>query len=102
MCLKLNAKFLIDDSLENALKCVNHPNPTPVLLFGNNAWNQREAKFKAIEDELSFEERVAREGGREFLKNEIVDIPSHLPLTRVPNWEGVVAWAEAALKDGKA
>ena len=83
------------------MKCVNHANPTPVLLFGNNAWNQREAKYADIKDELSFEERVAREGGRQFLENDVVDIPSHLPLTRVPDWTGVIAWAEGAVKDGK-
>ena len=41
ICFKLGAKFLVDDSLENLLKCANHTNPTPVLLFGRNQWNLR-------------------------------------------------------------
>ncbi|KAJ3552817.1 hypothetical protein NM688_g3952 [Phlebia brevispora] len=101
VCLQLGAKFLIDDSLENALKCIKHPQPTQVLLFGNNAWNKREASYKDIKDELSFEERLKKEGGREFWKEEEVEIPAHLPLTRVPDWEGVVAWAEVALREGR-
>lgn len=71
-----------------------------MLLFGNNAWNQREAKYGSIKDEVSFEERLRRENGRQFWLDEIVTIPAHLPLTRVPDWAGVVAWAEAALKNG--
>lgn len=101
VCLTIGAKFLIDDSLENALKCAKHPQPTPVLLFGNNAWNQREAKYGAIEDEMSFEARLKKEGGREFWKDEVVHIPAELPITRVPDWKAVVAWAEAALLEGR-
>ena len=100
VCLKIGAKFLVDDSLENALKCARHKQPTPALLFGNNAWNQREAKYGDIQDEVSFEERLRKENGRQFWIEENVEIPAHLPLTRVPDWAGVVTWAEAALKNG--
>lgn len=101
VCLKLGAKLLIDDSLENALKCVNHPQPTPTLLFGDNAWNQRAVSYKNIGNELSFEERLKRENGRKFWEDEVVNIPEHLPLTRVPDWEGIIAWVEAALSEGR-
>ncbi|PSR80711.1 hypothetical protein PHLCEN_2v6627 [Hermanssonia centrifuga] len=101
VCLKLKAKVLIDDSLENALKCALHPQPTPVLLFGNNAWNQRESKYGDMKEELSFEERLKKEGGREFWKEENVKIPEGVPLTRVTDWTGVVQWVEAALQGGK-
>lgn len=101
VCKKLNAKFLVDDSLENALKCVTHPEPTPVLLFGDNAWNQRESKYTNIKDELSFAQRLEKEGGREFWKDEVAKIPEGVPLTRVKNWEEVIQWVESQRKEGK-
>lgn len=101
VCKKLGAKFLIDDSLENALKCATHENPTPVLLFGYNAWNQRESKYEDIKEELSFEQRLEKEGGREFWKDEVVVLPEGVPLKRVKNWEEVLQWVETQRRDGK-
>lgn len=101
MCKKLNAKFLVDDSLENALKCATHAEPTPVLLFGDNAWNQRESKYTDIKDELSFAQRLEKEGGREFWKDEVTAIPEGVPLTRVKNWGEVIQWVESQRREGK-
>ena len=92
---------MIDDSIENSLKCVHANPPVPVLLFGNNEWNQRESKYSNINEELSFEQRLAQEGGREFWKEEKVHIPEGAPLTRVNGWDEVVAWVEAAKDEGR-
>ncbi|KAI0803115.1 hypothetical protein BC629DRAFT_1491838 [Irpex lacteus] len=101
ICVKLGAKFLVDDSLENSLKCATHPTPTPVLLFGKNEWNQRLSKYNDIKDEQSFEQRLEKEGGREFWKEENIVIPEGIPLTRVDNWEGVLRWVEEQRSQGK-
>lgn len=89
---------MIDDSLENGLKCAKATPPVPILLFGDNQWNQREAKYANIKDELSFDERLKKEGGREFWKDENVTIPEGLPLVRVKGWQDVVRWVEANIK----
>ncbi|KAI0706061.1 hypothetical protein BC835DRAFT_1311935 [Cytidiella melzeri] len=101
ICAKLGAKFLVDDSLENSLKCATHSTPTPVLLFGKNEWNQRLSKYSNIKEELSFEQRLAKEGGREFWKDENVVIPQDIPLTRVDDWAGVLRWVEEQRSLGK-
>lgn len=92
---------MIDDSLENCLKCVHADPPVPTLLFGDNAWNQRESKYTDIKAELSFDQKLEKEGGREFWKEEVVELPKGAPLTRVKGWDEVVAYVEAAKKDGK-
>ncbi|KAI0651534.1 hypothetical protein C8Q79DRAFT_1004822 [Trametes meyenii] len=100
VCRKLKAKFLIDDSAENATKCVTSSPPVPVLLFGDNAWNQRVAHYNDFKKELSFEEKFAREGGREFWKEEKVEVPEGAPLTRVKGWDEVLQWVEKHRADG--
>lgn len=94
VCHKLGAKLLIDDSIENALKCLHADPPVPVLLFGDREWNKRESKYENINTELSFEQRLEKEGGREFWKEENVEIPEGAPLTRVNDWVELVAWVE--------
>lgn len=92
---------MIDDSIENALKCVNASPPVPTLLFGDNEWNKRESKYSDINAELSFAQKLEKEGGREFWKEEKVVVPEGAPLTRVKDWTEVVAWVEEAQKAGK-
>ena len=94
----MGAKFLIDDSLENALKCVNHIPPIQVLLFGDNQWNKRESKYSDIKTELSFAQRLEKEGGRKFWKDEEVQIADDASLRRVTGWDEVVAWVEEQRK----
>lgn len=101
MCHRLKAKLMIDDSIENCLKCVHADPPVPTLLFGENAWNERESKYSDIKTEMSFDQRLEKEGGREFWKEEKVELPAGAPLTRVKGWDEVVAYVEAAKKDGK-
>jgi len=97
VCHKLGAKFMIDDSMENALKCARADPPVPVLLFGEYAWNEREAKFGDMREEMSFEERLKKEGGREFWHDDDVkELPKGL--IRVKNWEEVVRWVQENVK----
>ncbi len=87
--------------MENSLKCVKHAPPIQVLLFGDNQWNKLESKYTDIETELSFAQRLEKEGGREFWKDEEVQIPTDASLKRVDTWEEVVAWVEEQRKGGK-
>ena len=102
VCRRIGAKFLIDDSVENAIKCVTADPPVPVLLFGDYAWNQRLATYKNIKDVVSFEEKLKQEGGREFWKEESADkqIPPGVPLTRVKGWSEVLEWVKAKKAEG--
>ena len=103
MCRRLGAKVLIDDSVQNALMCVTTDPPVPVLLFGNHQWNQRVGRYSDITNEMSFEEKLAREGGREFWKEESADkeVPPGAPLTRVKGWAEVLEWVEKQMAEGK-
>ncbi|KAI0757327.1 hypothetical protein C8Q80DRAFT_1133095 [Daedaleopsis nitida] len=98
VCRKIGAKFMIDDSIENALKCVTADPPVPVLLFGDYQWNQRVGRYLNVKDEVSFEEKLKREGGREYWKEESAnlekEIPPGAPLTRVKNWGDILDWVE--------
>ena len=53
-------------------------------------------RYSNIASETSFEEKLRREGGREFWKEESVDkeIPPGAPLTRVKGWKEVLEWVE--------
>ena len=103
MCRRLSAKVLIDDSVQNALMCVTTDPPVPVLLFGDHQWNQRVGRYSDITKETSFEEKLAREGGREFWKEESADkeVPPGAPLTRVKGWAEVLEWVEKQMAEGK-
>ncbi|CCM00320.1 uncharacterized protein FIBRA_02350 [Fibroporia radiculosa] len=94
VCKTLGAKLMIDDSLENSLKCMRSDPPQPVLLFGDYQWNKREANYSHIEDESSYEERVKKEGGNDFLITDVTTIPSGRWLTRVKDWTEVVQWVK--------
>ncbi|KAI0728549.1 hypothetical protein C8Q72DRAFT_779596 [Fomitopsis betulina] len=97
VCKKLGAKLMIDDSLENALKCIQADPPVTILLFGDYEWNKRSGTYKHINDEVSFEERTKREGGREWWHDDDAIIPEGAPLTRVNNWAEVVEWVQKNL-----
>ncbi|KAI8995432.1 hypothetical protein BD414DRAFT_479513 [Trametes punicea] len=101
VCRKIGAKFIVDDSIENGLKCVTTEPKVPVLLFGDYQWNQRVAHYGNIKKEVSFEEKLKREGGREFWKEEKVEVPEGAPLTRVKNWDEVLQWVEKQKTEGK-
>ncbi|KAI0823079.1 hypothetical protein BC628DRAFT_1365302 [Trametes gibbosa] len=101
VCRKIGAKFLIDDSAENALKCVTADPPVPVLLFGDYAWNQHAAHYDDVKKEVSFAEKFEREGRREFWKEDKLTVPAGAPLTRVKNWREVIDWVERQKAEGK-
>ena len=92
---------MIDDSVENCLKCINADPPVPTILFGDREWNKRESKYGDISTELSFAQKFEKEGGREFWKEERVVIPESAPLKRVRDWAEAVAWVEEAKRSGK-
>ena len=54
-----------------------------------------------IKDELSFAQRLEKEGGREFWKDENTVIPDGVPLTKVKDWKEVIAWVEEQREQGK-
>jgi len=101
VCHKIGAKILIDDSLENTMKCAEATPPVPALLFGDFAWNQRESHYDDIKTELSFDQRMEKEGGHEWWKDEKVVIPEGVPLIRVKDWEAVVQWVEQERHAGR-
>ena len=105
MCRRLGALLMIDDSVENALKCVTADPPVPVLLFGDYMWNQRVGRYSDITKETSFEDKLKREGGREFWKDDSValekEIPPDAPLTRVKDWNEVLEWVEKKTAEGQ-
>lgn len=86
---------MIDDSSENALQCAIAKPATPVLLFGDYEWNKRISSPSDNRDEMTFKERERIEG-REFWKNEKLEVPEGAPLYRVKDWGEVVRWVENA------
>ncbi|KAK0208395.1 hypothetical protein DFS33DRAFT_1411819 [Desarmillaria ectypa] len=95
VCADLNARVLIDDSSENALQCATAmPVATCVLLFGDYEWNKRISGPEDASDDMSFDIRLKSHGGKEFWKEEIVDIPEGAPLERVKDWSEVVRWVK--------
>lgn len=85
---------MIDDSSENALKCIQADPPVPILLFGDYQWNKRSCTYKHIKDEVSFEVRTKQEGGREWWHDDDITVPEGAPLTRVNTWAEVVDWVK--------
>ncbi|KAJ8457468.1 hypothetical protein ONZ45_g18301 [Pleurotus djamor] len=79
VCNDLGARLLIDDSAENAIQCSTHDPPTRVLLFGDYQWNKRTSGPSDYRDEMSFDIRLKAEGGREFWKEEALEIPKDAP-----------------------
>ena len=92
MCKALGALLLIDDSIENALSCASGTDPVHVLLFGDYQWNKRLSSNAGESDKISFEERLKREDGREFWKDDEIEIPDGPSLRRVKDWSEVVQW----------
>ncbi|KAH9853054.1 hypothetical protein C2E23DRAFT_868248 [Lenzites betulinus] len=101
VCRRIGAKFLVDDSAENALKCATADPPVPVLLFGDYAWNRHAAHYDDVKKEVSFAEKFEREGRREFWKEDTLEVPAGAPLTRVKNWAEVIEWVEKQQAEGK-
>ncbi|TFK30756.1 hypothetical protein FA15DRAFT_713399 [Coprinopsis marcescibilis] len=94
VCNDLKAVLLIDDSAENALQCATAEEPVPVLLFGDYEWNQRVSSRDDTQADSTFAVRFEREGGREFWKDEKLEIPAGAPLWRAANWSSAVQFVK--------
>ncbi|KAH9912249.1 uncharacterized protein BXZ73DRAFT_56398 [Epithele typhae] len=103
VCRRLGAKLMVDDSAENALKCAVADPPVPVVLFGEYEWNKRVGRYSDVSKETSFEDRLAREGGREFWKEESLEkeLPPGAPLYRVKDWEALIDWVDKQREEGR-
>lgn len=103
VCIDLGAKLLIDDSLENALSCVSHDPPTPILLFGDYEWNKRQSfPSDHKSDDTTFSRRLEREGPEFWKKDEEkVIYPEDAPLWRVKDWGETIRWVEKARQQGR-
>jgi hypothetical protein len=71
-----------------------------VLLFGDYEWNKRISSPSDNRDGMSFKEREKLEG-KDFWKDEKLEVPEGVPLYRVKDWREVVLWVKNARKEGK-
>jgi len=104
VCIDIGAKLLIDDSLENALACADYipldgvTRPPPVLLFGSYEWNKRLSFSSHEHDDMVYEGRFQREGGK-FLDEDakrgdeaLEQANSKHSICRVKDWSEVVRY----------
>lgn len=54
-----------------------------------------------MRDAMTFDRRLEAEGGKEFWKEEKVEIPEGAPLYRVKDWSEVIRWVQKARSEGK-
>ncbi|KAF4572587.1 hypothetical protein EYR36_007095 [Pleurotus pulmonarius] len=101
VCNDLGACLLIDDSSENAIQCSTHEPPTHVLLFGDYQWNSRISGPQDHRDEMTFDIRLKAAGGKEFWKEETLEVPEGAPLHRVKDWAEVVRWIRNRREEGR-
>lgn len=111
VCIRVGAKILIDDSLENALACAEYVSPSgdgvapPVLLFGDYQWNKRLSLPEDELDDMAYQRRVELENGStDFLVEDarlgeeaLTRANENCPnfVQRVKDWEAVVSYVEA-------
>ncbi|CAK5265270.1 unnamed protein product [Mycena citricolor] len=101
ICASLKAQVLIDDSAENALQVSTAETATRVLLFGDYEWNKRISLTGNASDHMSFDERLAACDGREFWKEETLEVPDGAPLERAKDWGEVIRWVKRAKEEGR-
>ena len=83
----MQSVLLIDDSLETALAFGRNAN-RPVLLFGDYEWNRR----VDVGDPWTFDDKFALEGGKEWWKDDTIDLRGKDRIWRAQNWEEVLRW----------
>jgi len=88
-CIALEATLLIDDLLETAL-AFGQEAQSPVLLFGDYEWNKRVNSS----EQWVFQEKLEAEGGKEWWKDETVELRDDDKIWRVKDWTEVVAWVK--------
>lgn len=113
VCIRIGAKLLIDDSLENAVACAEYVSPTgedgvapPVLLFGDYQWNKRLSLPEDEHDDMAYERRVELgNGSTDFLVEDARQGEEALAranekrrnfVQRVKDWKAVVSYVEAS------
>lgn len=114
ICIRIGAKLLIDDSLENAVACAKYISPSgdgagpPVLLFGDYQWNRRLSFPEDEHDDMAYARRVELgNGDTSFLVEDarqgeeaLVALAQANPerpnfVQRVKDWKEVVKYVEA-------
>ena len=111
VCVRIGAKLLIDDSLENAVACATYVSssgdggPPPVLLFGDYQWNKRLSLPEDERDDMTYARRVELgNGDTGFLVEDIQRGEEALAranekrrdfVRRVKGWKEVVSHVEA-------
>lgn len=112
VCIRIGAKLLIDDSLENAVACAEHISPSgdgvvpPVLLFGDYQWNKRLSLPEDEHDDMAYARRVELgNGDTNFLVEDARLGEEALArangkhrnfVRRVKDWKAVVSYVEAS------
>lgn len=110
--IRIGAKLLIDDSLENAVACAEYVSPSgdgdapPVLLFGDYQWNKRLSLPEDEHDDMAYARRVELgDGDTSFLVEDARQGEEALArakekrrnfVQRVKDWKEVVRYVEAS------
>lgn len=112
VCIRIGAKLLIDDSLENAMACAEYVSPSgevapPVLLFGDYQWSTRPSLPEDERDDMAYARRVELgNGGTDFLVEDVRLGEEALAranqkrrnfVQRAKNWKEVVSHVEASV-----
>lgn len=113
VCIRIGAKLLIDDSLENTVACAEYVSPNgdgaapPVLLFGDYQWNKRLSLPEDEHDEMAYARRVElRNGDTSFLVGDIRQGEEALAranekrrnfVRRAKDWKEVVSYVETSV-----
>lgn len=115
VCIDIGAKLLIDDSVENAMACVEYVTPSgaqgvppSVLLFGSYEWNKRLSRRSTDErDEMAYANRVEAEGGNQFLERDVMLCEQQVAaadsklVNRVKDWSEAVKYVAAEKAVGR-
>ncbi|KAH0838550.1 hypothetical protein J3R83DRAFT_6869 [Lanmaoa asiatica] len=112
VCIRIGAKLLIDDSLENAVACAEYVSPSgdgvapSVLLFGYYQWNKRLSLPEDEHDDMVYARRVELgNGDTNFLVEDVRHGEEALAranekrqdfVQRVKDWNAVVSYIEAS------
>lgn len=108
VCIRIRAKLLIDDSLENAVACAEYAGDgvgPSVLLFGDYQWNKRLSLPEDEQDDMTYGRRVELgNGSTDFLVEDAKVAEEALAcanekrrifVQRVKDWKSVVSYVEA-------
>lgn len=86
----IDARLLIDDSIDNCFAAAKADPPIPCILFGAYAWNKAHSACGSAVELMSFAER--QDAGLE-LQQRAVETDEHVQ--RASTWHGVVDLVKA-------